>query len=70
MEELKKVGISEEEMSSFKKKKFLSFGELYENTFKKFDKLKSLGYTTKYIWENDWKKFKSGLDKNLKIQVI
>jgi hypothetical protein len=34
-----------------------SFGELYQNTFKKFDKLKSLGYNIKYIWESDWKKW-------------
>ena len=29
-------------------------GELYKNTFMKFEKLKSLGYTIKYIWESDW----------------
>jgi hypothetical protein len=39
-----------------------TFGELYENTIKVFNKLKFLGYTVKYIWENDWKKFKDGID--------
>lgn len=40
-----------------------TFGELYQNTFKKFDKLKSLGYNIKYIWESDWNKFKVGKNK-------
>lgn len=31
-----------------------TFGKLYDDTFKKFDKLLSLGYNVKYIWENDW----------------
>ena len=47
-----------------------TFGELYNNTFKRFDKLKLLGYNIKYIWENDWNKFKAGLDKTPKIQNI
>jgi len=38
-----------------------SFGELYENTFKMLDKVKALGYNVKYIWENDWNKFKKGM---------
>jgi len=45
-----------------------TFGELYENTFKKFDILKSLGYTIKYIWESDWKKWKK--TKYKKIPII
>jgi hypothetical protein len=44
-----------------------SFGELYENTFKMLDKVKSLGYNVKYIWENDWKRFKNGIDVHSKI---
>lgn len=38
-----------------------TFGKLYQNTFKKFDKLKSFGYNIKYIWESDWKKFKDNI---------
>lgn len=34
------------------------FGELYDTTIKKLEKLKSLGYNVKYIWEYDWNKFK------------
>ncbi len=40
-----------------------TFGELYEITFDKFKKLKNGGFIVKYIWETDWKKFKSGIDK-------
>jgi hypothetical protein len=39
-----------------------TFGELYVDTINKFKKLKSLGHGIKYIWENDWKRFKSGID--------
>ena len=44
-----------------------TFSELYKNTKNRFNKLKSLGYTIKYIWENDWNKFKDGIDKIPKI---
>lgn len=44
-----------------------TFGELYENTFKVLNKVKSLGYNVKYIWETDWKKFKDGIDNQPKI---
>ena len=46
-----------------------TFGELYENTIKKFQKLKECGYIIKYIWENDWIKFKNGINivPNIKI---
>jgi hypothetical protein len=39
-----------------------TFGELYENTIKKLKHLKNSGYTVKYIWESDWKRFKLGVD--------
>ena len=39
-----------------------TFGKLYENTIDKFDFLKQNGYSVKYIWESDWKKFKNGID--------
>lgn len=44
-----------------------TFGELYENTFRVLNKMKSLGYNVKYIWESDWKKFK---DKKTNIPNI
>jgi hypothetical protein len=45
-----------------------TFGELYKDTFKKFETLKSLGYNVKYIWESDWKMFKKQKIKNLNIK--
>ena len=47
-----------------------TFGELYENTFKIMNKVKSFGYNVKYIWENDWKQFKNGIDTEPKIQSL
>jgi hypothetical protein len=44
-----------------------TFGELYKNTLKRFNILKKMGYNIKYIWENDWKRFKKGIDKKPKI---
>lgn len=44
-----------------------TFGELYTNTFKIFDKLKSLGYNIKYIWETDWKKYIKGISSCINI---
>ena len=32
-----------------------TFGELYDNTIKRFNLLKDNGYIIKYIWESDWK---------------
>jgi hypothetical protein len=31
-----------------------TFGHLYDKTFKKFKTLHDLGYTVKYIWEDEW----------------
>jgi hypothetical protein len=45
----------------YNKKCKKTFGELYYETLIKFNKLKNLGYNVKYIWELDWKRFKSGL---------
>lgn len=47
-----------------------SFGELYKNTILKLEKLKSLGYNVKYIWENDWKNFKKGIVNEPNIQTL
>jgi hypothetical protein len=38
------------------------YGELYRNTFQRFDKLKQLGYNIKYIWESDWTRYQQGID--------
>lgn len=35
----------------------VSFGGLYKKTFWRFGKIADAGYTIKYIWETDWKKW-------------
>ena len=32
-----------------------TYGEIYRNTLRKFDEILSMGYTIKYIWEDEWK---------------
>jgi hypothetical protein len=44
-------------------------GKLYQKTFQKLNKLKSMGYIVKYIWESDWKAFKNGSAKTLNLQT-
>jgi len=39
----------------------LTFNTLLKRTFEKLNKMKSLGYNVKFIWENDWNKFKKGI---------
>jgi hypothetical protein len=46
-----------------------TFGELYKHTFIRFNHLKDNGYIIKYIWENDWKKFRKKINKKPKIQI-
>ncbi len=41
----------------------LTFNTLLKITFFKMNKVKSLGYNVKYIWENDWNKFTKGIHK-------
>lgn len=41
-----------------------TFGELYSDTFKRFRKLKKLGYKVNYIWESDWENIKSEFWRN------
>lgn len=36
------------------------FEELYNKTLLKFNKLNSVGYEVKYIWESDWNEYKKG----------
>ena len=45
-----------------------TFGKLYDDTYKHFNRLTSFGYIVKYIWENDWKKFKKGEIKDLPLK--
>jgi hypothetical protein len=45
-----------------------TYGELYSNTLKKFKRLTELGFNIKYIWENNWNKFKTGIDKTPNIE--
>ena len=45
----------------------ISFKEVYEKTFLRFQALKDKGYQIKYIWESDWKKFKQDKIDYLKI---
>jgi Zn finger protein HypA/HybF involved in hydrogenase expression len=47
-----------------------TFGELYNATLLKFDTLKKLGYTIKYIWESDWNNFRNGIDKTPNIITL
>jgi len=44
-------------MHPFLKKKYK---KIKFSTFQRLNKFKKMGYTVKYIWENDWKKFKKG----------
>lgn len=45
------------------------FGEMLNNTFKRFDKINEMGYSVRYIWENDWKQWKSGKTEKLLIET-
>jgi hypothetical protein len=45
-----------------------TFGELRENVWNKFKKLKSAGYDVKYIWESDWKKWLKSKNSIIPIQ--
>ena len=38
----------------------VSFKELNQKTFERFDEIKKLGYNIKYVWENEYNK--NGLD--------
>ena len=46
-----------------------TFSELYIKTFDRFDKLKKKGFEIKYIWENDWRKYKKNKITEPKIQT-
>jgi hypothetical protein len=47
-----------------------TYKQIREKTFNKLKNLKNTGYNIKYIWENDWNRFKKGIDKIPKIQTI
>lgn len=44
-----------------------TFGDLYKETFDKLGRLKKMGYNVKYIWENDWEKFRKKETNTLSI---
>jgi hypothetical protein len=46
----------------------LSCGDAYDRTFNRFKKLKTMGYTVKYIWENDWKEWSKNKMGDIPIQ--
>ena len=54
--------------NEWNKQAHMTFGELYETTMSRLNKLKSFGYNVKYIWESDWKLFKREIDKIPKIK--
>jgi hypothetical protein len=56
--------------SDYNKMCKVKFGDLYSKTFKRLHILKNKGYNINYIWENDWKKFRNGIDKIPKIQIL
>lgn len=45
----------------------LTYEQLNKETFDRFEKLKKCGYRVKYVWESDWKNFKRGKVKTLKL---
>jgi len=48
----------------------ISYGKVFAETMNKLEKLKTLGYNIKYIWETDWKNFRKDKNSKLKIQEI
>jgi hypothetical protein len=45
-----------------------TYGYLYEKTMERFQKIKKLGYTIKYIWEHDWKNWYKTKTGNIPLQ--
>ena len=45
-----------------------TFGDLLSRTDRKFKRLKSLGYSVKYVWESDWNDWKRSLDEKISIR--
>ena len=48
----------------------LTYNQMYKRTFRILWRIKSLGYTVKYIWEDDWYNFIKGKTNTLKLQTI
>jgi hypothetical protein len=46
------------------------FGELYKETFERFEKLKKANYIVKYVWERDWKQFQKKKVSELKLNEV
>jgi len=47
-----------------------TFGELHQNTIRKINRLKEIGYDIKYVWEMDWRDFKRGITTTPKIITV
>jgi len=47
----------------------VKYKTLYDYTFKRFQKIKDMGYNIKYVWEADWDDFKKGKVKELVINT-
>lgn len=47
-----------------------TYGELYRETTERLSKLVRAGYTVKYVWEGDWRRFQLKKDPRLKIVTL
>ena len=45
-----------------------TYGELYNETFQRFKKLKTMGYDVKYIWEFDWEQWSKDKSSDIPIR--
>lgn len=46
----------------------IHFGQLYKKTFWRFGRISEMGYSIKYIWENDWKSWLKNKSQPLILQ--
>jgi hypothetical protein len=46
------------------------YKKLKEETFTRLKHLKSLGYVVRYMWENDWRKYKRGTTKTITLKTV
>jgi hypothetical protein len=54
------------EMNDVRKR---TYGDLHEETLRRFNQLKQLGYVVKYIWESDWMKWLKDQTQTLNLKV-
>jgi hypothetical protein len=62
----KNILIRDLKLSSDVQNALYDMGILIDESIDRFKKLKSLGYSIKYIWESDWKNFKKGIEMRFK----